>query len=333
MSIRTDASFTRHIRPLASAIIVAIACAAYSQPAVAQSIDEFRQTYAVLPSDAVTLEIEVASGDIQILYSRDGEVSINGFARSAAGMKLGGNFFMTVLRVEQHGNHLTLRQISNPAYPDQGIDVVYRIDVPYRTVVTAKVNHGRQTFTGIMGPVSATGARGDIKASYISKGLQARLESGNLEFQVIGEHLEASTRKGNISVERAFQGVSAETEEGDITLVVVGPTTATVRSGNGRIDVSGARGKLTGSTSGGNLHVKAIPHDDWWLTSASGNIHLELPPVAKVELEASTDSGEIQCDRDGSAVPNPASRQIHLKLNEGGPHIEAHTESGRILIR
>ena len=320
------------MRRLAWAAVIAIACAACARAAFAQSADEFRQTYTVLPAEPVTLEVEVASGNIQVVYSRDGEVAINGSARSSAGIEMG-HFFETVLTVEQRGNHFKLRHVSDKAYPEQGIDVLYTIDVPYRTEVTAKVDHGRQTFTGIMGPVSATGTRGDIKASYISKGLQARLESGNLEFQVVGEHLEALTRKGNISVERAFQGVSAETGEGDITLVVVGPTTATVRNGNGRIDVSGARGKLTGSTSGGDLHVKAIPHDDWWLTSASGNIHLELPPVAKVELEASTDSGEIQCDRDGSAVPNPASRQIHLKLNEGGPHIKAHTESGRIMIR
>jgi hypothetical protein len=278
------------------------------------------------------LEVEVASGDIQIVYSRDAEVSIRGSARSSAsGLELG-HFFEAVLSVEQHGNRLTIRH-ADKVHPDQSIDVLYRIDVPYRTEVTAKVNHGRQTFTGIMGPVSATGGKGDIKASYISSGVQVQVETGNLDFKVIGEHVEAVTRKGNISGERVAQGITAETGEGDITLMVVGPSTATVRNGNGRIDVGGARGSFTGSTCGGDLRVKAIPHDDWRLTSVSGNIHLELPPVAKVELEASTDSSEIQSDRDDAAVPIPAPRQLHLKLNGGGPHIEAHTGSGGILIR
>ena len=333
MSICSKVNSMQHfIRRLAWAAVVVIACAACAQPALAQSEDEFRQTYATLPAEPVRLEVEVANGDIQIAYSRDGEMSIIGSARTSAGIELG-HFFKTVLTVEQHGNHFTVRHASDPAYPEQGIDVLYRIDVPYRTEVTAKVNHGKQTFTGIMGPVKATGGSGDIKASYISNGLQAEVVSGNLDFQAIGGHVDAVTKKGNISGERAFQDVNAETEEGDITLVVVGPTTATVRTGNGRIDVGGARGTLTASTSGGNLRVKAIPHDDWRLTSASGNIHLELPPVAKVEIEASTDSGELQCDREDITSSDAVTRHLHVKLDGGGPHIDAHTSSGKILIR
>ena len=321
------------LRRLVWAGVVAIACAACARAALAQSADEFRQTYAVLPAEPVTLEVEVDSGDIQIVYSLDGEVSINGTARSSAGVKLNGDFFKTVLTVEHRGNHFTLRHVSDSAYPDPGMDVLYRIDVPYRTEVTAKVNHGKQIFMGIMGPVKANGGKGDIKASYISNGLQAQVESGNLDFQVIGGHVEAVTGKGNISGERVVQGVSCETGDGDITLIVVGPTTATVKNGNGRIDVGGARGSLIASTSGGDLRVKAIPHDDWRLTSSSGNIRLELPPVTKAGLDVSTDSGEFQSDREdikGSAAP---ARHFQVELNAGGPEIDVHTSSGRILIR
>jgi DUF4097 and DUF4098 domain-containing protein YvlB len=298
----------------------------------AQAADEFRQTYTVLPAEPVTLEVEVTSGDIQIAYSVDGEVSITGYARSSAGVKLDGGFFKTALTVEQRGNHFTLRHVSDSAYPEKGIDVLYRIDVPYRTEVSAKVKLGKQTFTGIMGPVKAVGSKGDIKASYISNGLQVHAGSGNLDFQVIGGHVEALTEKGNISGERAVQGVSAETGDGDITLMVVGPTTATVKNGNGRIDVGGARGSLIASTSGGDIRVKAFPHDGWRLTSASGSIRLELPPVAKVALDVSTDTGELQSDRADITTALP-SRHLRMELNGGGPHIDAHTSSGRILIR
>ncbi len=317
---------------LAWAAVVAIACAACAQTAFAQSADQFRQTYTVQPAEPVTLEVEVTSGDIQIAYSLDGEVSINGSARTSAGIELG-HFFKTVLAVEQHGNHFTVRHVSDPAYPEQGVDVLYRIDVPYRTEVTARVNHGKQTFAGILGPVKATGSKGDIKASYISNGLQAHVESGNLDFQVIGGPVEAVTGKGNISGERVVPGVRADTGDGDITLMVVGPTTATVKNGNGRIDVGGARGGLIASTSGGDLRVKAVPHDAWQLTSATGNIRLELPPLANFELDASTDSGELQSDREDITTSDSVARHLHVKLSGGGPHIDAHTSSGRILIR
>ena len=46
--------------------------------------------------------------------------------------------------------------------------------------------------------------------------------------------------------------------------MVVGPSKATVKKGTGRIEVGAARGGFMGSTAGGDLHVKAAPHDDWW---------------------------------------------------------------------
>lgn len=129
------------------------------------------------------------------------------------------------------------------------------------------------------------------------------------------------------------QGVSAETGEGDITLMVVGPSTAIVKKGIGRIDVGGARDSFVGSTDGGNLHVKAIPHQDWQLSSASGDVRVELPPSAKFELEASTKPGELQFDRDDITRPDANALQLHRAVNGGGKRIAVHTESGRISIR
>jgi DUF4097 and DUF4098 domain-containing protein YvlB len=247
--------------------------------------------------------------------------------------KLDDNFFKAVLAVERDGNHLKIRHTSNSSYPQQGINTLYRIDVPYRSEVISKVDHGKQTFSGIMGPVRAVTGQGDLKASYISKGLNAQVDHGNLDLQVIGEHVNAKTGKGNISCERLAEGVSAETGEGDITLMVVGPSAASVMKGTGRIDVGGVRGSFTGSTSAGDLHIKAVPHDNWQLNSESGNIRLELPPVSGFELDASTDSGEFQVDRDDIIRPVAATRHFHQVVNGAGKRIDARTVTGNIAIR
>ena len=323
----------RFTRRLAWAAVVTIASVAYGQLALAQPTDEFHRTLMVTATEPVTLDVEIPSRELQILYSRDGQVSITGFAQASADARLDNNFFKAVLTIEQNGNHLKIRHVRNPAYPEEGINVLYRMDVPYRTEVTSRVDHGKQTFSGIMGPVKAVTGKGDIKASYVSKGLQAQVDGGNLDLQVIGEHVEAKTGNGNISCERVAQGVSAETEDGDITLMVVGPSTATVKKGTGRIDVGGARASFTGSTNGGDLHVRAVPHDDWQLNSASGNIRLELPRAAKFELDVSTDSGEFQLDRDDITRPGSATRHFHQKVNGGGTRVDVHTGSGKIVIR
>jgi len=313
--------------------VVSIASVACIQNSFAQGTTEIRRTLTITSTEPLALDVEVPSGDLQILYGREGQVLISGVAKASADAKLDDNFFLAVLTIEQEGNHLTVRHVPSPAYSEEGVRVLYRIDVPYRTEVTSRLNRGRQNIRGILGPVKAVAGNGDIKASYISKGLQAEVEHGNLDLQVIGEHVEAKTGRGNISCARVAQGVSAETGDGDITFLVVGPSTATVKKGAGRIDVGGARSSFVGSTDGGDLHIKALPHDDWQLNAVSGNISVELPPAAKFELDATADSGKVLVDREDIAKPDAAVSHLHQRVNGGGKHIEAHTNAGTIVIR
>jgi hypothetical protein len=323
----------RFARCLAWFTVVWIASVICTRPSSAQDTAEFHGTLMVTPSEPLMLDVEVPSGDIQILYGREGQVSISGVARPSADAKLDDNFFPAVLAIEREGNHLTIRHVPSAAYSEEGIRVLYRIDVPYRTEVTSRLKRGKQNISGILGPVKAVTSQGDIKVSYVSKGLQAQVDNGNLDLQVVGEHVEAKTGRGNISCSRVAQGVSAETGAGDITLMVVGPSTATVKKGSGRIDVGGARGSLIGSTDEGDLHVKAIPHDDWHLNSVSGNIRVDLAPAAKFEIDATTDSGNVLVDREDIAKPEAAVPHLHQQVNGGGKHIEAHTNAGTIVIR
>jgi Putative adhesin len=323
----------RTSRCLAWLMATAIACLACGSPSFAQAPPQIHRTLTVTMSEPLTLEVDVPCGEVEILYGRDGQVSISGVAKASAGTKLDSSFFSNALDIEQAGNRVTIRHVPNPAWGEEGVKVFYRIDVPYRTEVTSRLNHGNQTIRGIMGPVRATAGEGDIRASYVSKGLQAHVENGNLDLQVIGEHVEARTGRGNISCVRLEQGISAETGDGDITLMVVGQSTATVKKGNGRIEVGGARGRFAGTTDEGDLHVKAVPHDDWQLQSSSGNIRLDLPPASKFELDVSTVSGKLQVDRDDIAKPAVSVRQLTQVVNGGGKQIQVHTDRGQIVIR
>jgi DUF4097 and DUF4098 domain-containing protein YvlB len=184
-----------------------------------------------------------------------------------------------------------------------------------------------------MGPVKASTDAGDIKVAYVSKGALVEAGAGDLALEVIGEHVQARTGDGNISCIRAFQGASAETGAGDIVLRVVGPSTAIVKNGTGRIDVGGARGHFRGSTSRGDLHIKAMPHDNWWLNSASGNIRIELPPGARFDVDAATKVGEILVDRVDIQRSNAEVHSLYQKVNGGGKRVELRTDSGKIVIR
>jgi Putative adhesin len=311
---------------------IALATLAASTVCVAQTSAEFHKSLPISNAEPVVLSVEMRHGDVEILYSRDGQVSITAVGQAAGESMLGDNFFLTTLAIEQSGNHVTLRQISNAVYSEEKIKVRLRIDVPYRTEVNSIVAEGKQTIRGVLGPVQARSGKGDIKASYVSKTLRAATGKGNVELQMIGEHVDAKVVNGNISGERLPQGITSETRDGDITLMVVGPSTATVVKGSGRIDVGGARGSLALSTDAGDLHVVAVPHDGWKLNSESGTIRLDLPPVVNVALNASTDSGKLQLERDD--IPNAGDRlrEVDEQPNSKKP-IDVHTGSGSIVIR
>ncbi|HWO02748.1 MAG TPA: DUF4097 family beta strand repeat-containing protein [Blastocatellia bacterium] len=323
----------RFILHLALRSVLVVGLTTSAQPGSAQSACEFHRTLSVTASDPVTLDVQLTEGELQIGYGRNEQVSVAAIAEVPIGAKADRELLATALAVEQAGNHLRIRRLSSVGPGEGKIKIVVRIDVPYLTEVHSVVDNGKQTITGIMGPVKARTSKGDIKVSYVSKGVLAEAGSGNLDLEVIGERVEARTGNGNISCIRAVQGSSAETEDGDIVLMVVGPSTARVKKGTGRIDLTGARGSFTGSTIEGDLHVKAMPHDDWRLTSASGNIRVELPPSARFEVDATTNLGEVLINRDDIEKSDAEARHLHQKVNGGGKRVEVRTDSGKIVIR
>src|SRR5260221_1017520 len=328
---RLPVSANRRTTRLWCLAIVVIAALACSLQSFAQRTTQIRRTFRLNASEPLQLDVEVPSGELQILYGRDGEVSVTGVAKSAEGIKLDDGFFPGTLTVEQSGNHLAIRHVPNPDYPEKGISLVYRIDVPYRTEVTSRMKRGRQNIAGILGPVRMLVGTGNIKASYISKGVQAQVDDGNLDIQGIGERVEAKAGIGNISCNRLPQGVVAETGDGDINLMVVGPLIATIKKGNGRVEVGGAKGSVVASTNAGDFHIRSVPHGDWQLSSTSGSVGLELPPAAKFDLDASTDSGDFQFSRDDVGKSGLTLRSLGLERTNGN-RIKVHTGSGKIVI-
>ncbi len=317
--------------PLHWTSIVAFALLACAQLSFAQRVPEFQRTLAVTPAEPVTLDVDVPVGEVHVSYGSDGEVSI---AVSAKADKAGiaDRVSPAPLNIEQSGNQIVIRS-PHTSDGEERISLLYRIDVPYRTKLTSKLHIGKQSITGLLGPVDAATDKGDIKAAYISKEVEAHIGVGNLDLQVIGGHVEAVVGEGNITCTRLPQGVSAETADGDITLAVVGPSTAIVKNGTGRIDIGGARDTLVGATKMGDIHVKAIPHREWQLSSASGTIRVELPLSAGFDLEASTGTGELQFDRDDMTRVDANIREFHHAINGGGERITLHTDSGRIAVQ
>lgn len=312
-----------------TALLIAI----FSIWSVAQTSVEYHRALQVSNEEPVKLHIEIARADLQVLYDRDGEVSIHAVALATGDAELDQDYFGSTLSIQQTGNDVTVRHQVGAVRSETNPKIRFRINVPYRTEVHTSLEDGTQTLRGLLGPVDARSRKGDIQASYISKEVHAEVERGNLDLQVIGEPVVAKVGVGSISAQRLEKGIQAETNDGDITLMVVGSSTARVTSGTGRIEVGGARGTLTLSTDTGDLRVQAVPHSDWQLQSRLGTIRLTLPEKFSAELEVSSDSGELQVERDDILRDEKNPNLISGRIGAGGKLIAAHTEKGRIVIR
>ncbi len=301
-----------------------------------EQISLFERTLPTDLEDPVTLSVFLSRGNVEIGYARDDEVAIYASGQDAGGKSLPEDFFKRTLVIDQKDNHVSIRDSPSPDSllidpkdnhvssgdspdPDSLLSALYtinyRIDVPYRTEVDSTVSGiGNQILTGVYGPARLVSGAGDISAQYVRFAL-----------------LDAKTGKGNISCSRCF-GVNAETGEGNITLLEDGNSKAMVKAGRGRIEVGGANGTFDGSTDAGMLHIKAVPSGDWHLKSNSGTIRIELPPEAKFEIDARSDSGEVAVEREDMQNPDTDAHQLHQQVHGGGKHITARSVKGSISI-
>jgi len=292
------------------AVILSIA------PAAGASIEPpfFERAMTVELKDPVILNIVVAKGDVTIAYNRDGQVSIYASVRDSAGRYGPREMFESILTIQQSGNHITVQTKPGARYPEGG-HISYRIDVPVRTQVNSTVSDvGNQTIMGITGPATIISGEGDIDARYIGDGL-----------------LTARTGQGRVSCTRVSR-LEVETESGGIALMENGASVATVKRGAGRIDVGGARGSVRASTDKGELSIKAVPWDNWELTSNSGHIRIALPAKAKFDLDLTSNSGQVSVERQDIAQTGADSHQLRESVNGGGKRIQAHTTSGNVSI-
>jgi hypothetical protein len=320
-------------RVLAICICVGLAIPAFSQSDEVLYPHVFDRTFPVTIKEPVKLDIELGKGDLEVRYARDGQVSVTIATQGPQPVIVDRDQLANVVSIRQDGNHLELRPAAGATLEARKIKLSYRLDVPYRTELHSLVEHGNQSIIGIMGPVAAKAKQGDIKISYVPKEVDVRTEAGNLDLEVVAGRIEAAVGIGDISCTRAPSGIHAQTNEGQISLIVVGPSIATVKTGNGGIDAQGVRGTLAATTAAGDVHVKAVPHDDWKLTTASGNVRIEFPPQAGVDLDASSTFGAVAVNRDDMEKPMPDAHHLQQKINGGGKQIIAHTDSGKVMIR
>jgi DUF4097 and DUF4098 domain-containing protein YvlB len=282
----------------------------------AESTAEFHRNLPLEPSDHIVLDVIVPAGNLTIAYAHAGEITVAATARASHG-QIPADYFDRGLIVERTGSHVRVQFNSKTAPVDPDLHVAYTINVPNWIEVNSNVGTGKQTISGVMGPVHAIVGSGDLKIQYIT------------------DTLEAKTGRGNIIVDRVGTAAKVETGAGSIRVKDVGPgSSAAVKKGTGRIEAAGIRGSFVASTDAGELKVAGSVYDHWDLQSGSGDILVSTAPEDKFDIDAATRSGRVAVENNDIEAPEDANaRACHQKVNGGGKLVHIRSTSGSIVLQ
>lgn len=284
--------------------------------ALADSTVEFHRTLPLAPTDHPTLDVTIPNGNVTIAYSHAGEILVSATAQASEGQPPA-DFFDRGLTVAREGEHVKVQFDAKRAPTKENLRISYTISVPNWIIVNSNVGSGKQTITGVMGPVRAVSGSGDVRILYVT------------------DSLDVKTGRGDITVNRVGTAARVETGSGNIEMKDIGPgSSATVRKGTGAVDVDGISGGFSGSTDAGELRVAGGVRDDWELSSTSGNIHVGVAHEEKFDIDAATRSGRLSVENEDVEMPDDSNaRSCHQKVNGGGKLVHVRSISGTIFIQ
>ena len=311
---------------LLSAIVALAGCE--SGPSVSGAFDRsFNVT------GPIRVELNNASGDVDITGSADGKVHVRGEVRASGfGIDSTRKRLDDTLAnppIEQRGD--TIR-IGKDMSRMRNISITYTIQVPRATEVEANVASGAQTIRNVIGPVTVRAASGSIRLENIQRDAEVTTASGTISASDVGSDLHVSTASGNVELSGIKGNVRASTVSGVIRIAKPG---ARVEAGNtsGEIEIQGASNDVKAHAISGLVSVQGNPGADsyWDLKSVSGGVQLRVPAAANLHLTAEASSGDIRSDIP-IVVEEQGKHTLRAHMGSGGGRVDVHTVSGEIRV-
>jgi len=254
----------------------------------------FSRTFQV--SGPVDLEVTNGSGDVTVRTGSTATVEIRAkiHASGAAAQESRVHEIESNPPLEQDGNTIRVRQIQHEE--GQNISIDYEITTPPETRLNSRTGSGDVTVEGIRGPVEAQTGSGDVKMSAVHGNITAQTGSGD-------------TR---------FDGIDAERVE--------------IQTGSGDVEVHDVHCALEARTGSGDIRAVGNPTGAWRLNTGSGEIKLNLPADLGFDLDARSQSGDVNSQLPISVQGMLGRGELRGKVRGGGVPVELQTGSGDISI-
>jgi len=193
------------------------------------------------------------------------------------------------------------------------ISLKYEISVPLDYSVKISTGGGNVTLTNQNGTIEISTLGGNVSLGNVTGDIDISTAGGNINVDQNKGMLKLSTAGGNIKAKNFAGNVDASTAGGNINL-------------------TGSNGKVNGSTAGGNISLdysgKNYGID---LSTAAGQISVDLPSDIDADADLSTMVGKVKCDF-YSSEGNKKFSSLKTKINNGGEPLNCSTMAGNINV-
>jgi DUF4097 and DUF4098 domain-containing protein YvlB len=286
------------------------------------------------------VEIEAGSGGIEVRQGSAGRIEVRGRIRASDWSWRRGRYSAEerVKQLEanppvtQSGDIVRIGRIADDDLRS-GVSISYEVILPAATFLRARTGSGSQRIEGVEGSVEATTGSGGIVLRHAGGRVRASTGSGSVTADAIGGDFEASTGSGSITGTNIAGAMKAHTSSGSIELVQRGGGDVDATSSSGSLKLRGVKGGVRASTSSGGLNIEGQMAREWRLSSSSGHVTIDVPADQGLELDANSNSGNIDVDFPVAVSGTIGKHTLRGSVRGGGPLLHVRTSSGGISIQ
>ena len=255
----------------------------------------------------VELEVRLASGEIEIDPTLDGQVEVELTAHDEESQRLVDNARIELQ--ERHGRPEVLVDVPQrkggfgfSIFGRSGITC--RIRCPHESGANVRTKSADIRARGTLGALNVATASGDIEVDRVSGGVNLKSASADFSGRDVGP-VNIATASGDIDIE-----------------VVRGP--ANVSTASGDVTIGAAYDNVNSNTVSGDQSHDAVMRGNVSLNSVSGDVSVGVRRGSRVFLDCNTVSGDTSSELELSTEP----------ADGDGPLVEirAKTVSGDITI-
>lgn len=198
-----------------------------------------------------------------------------------------------------------------------------------------EVNHGPVTLEAVDGDLDISVNQGSITVRETGGNIQAVNNHGPMRFSNVAGNIIAQNNHGSIQADQVGGQVVAKTNKGDIRLNdISGAVTAENKDGPIRIDRPGSGVMVQNQNGDIRIHSRTGIGGDYVLQSKGGNISVDIPENAAIDVQACVTRGQIHTDLPLEISGDKKTGQsVTGQINGGGAKLTVELQRGDLSLQ